>query len=243
MTNFDQRNQSVTTQYNAETIHIHPSISPEVVADLQKILHVKDKVINRLLQTLDENEVALENRGSRLRELAQKYKEIEIRLSKRGETDILAAKAKEKLDEGDLEGAETFLLQSLQQNLKAITERKKAAAGDAFELGSIKELQLDYHGALPFYEQAVELEPTESNCLNRFGLLLHTLGDYDRAIDCHTKSLDIGVKVLGEQHPQVGRNYNNLGFAWHEKGDYDQAIDFQTKSLDINMKILGDDHP
>jgi len=212
MTNFDQRNQSVTTQCNAETIHIHPSISPEVIADLQKTLHVKDKVINRLLQTLDENEVALEDRESRLRELAQKYKEIETRLAKRDETDILAAKAKERLDEGDLEGAEDFLRQSLQENLKAITERKKAAADDAFDLANIKELQLDYHGALSFYEQAVELAPTESDCLNRLGLLLCTLGDYDQAIDVHTKSLNINVKVLGAQHPQVATDYNNLRF-------------------------------
>jgi len=243
MTNFDQRNQNVATQYNAETIHFHPSISPEVIEDLRKTLHVKDKVINRLLQTLDENEVALEDRESKLRELAQKYKEIETRLTRRDETDLLAEKAKERLDEGDLEGAETFLLQSLQQNLKATIERKKAAAGDAFELANIKELQLDYPGALLFYEQAVDLAPTESDCLNRLGLLLYTLGDYDQAIDIHTKSLNINVKVLGTQHPQVATDYNNLGLAWHEKGDYDQAIDFHNKSLEINVKALGKQHP
>jgi len=243
MTNFDQRNQNVATQYNAETIHFHPSISPEVIEDLRKTLHVKDKVINRLLQTLDENEVALEDRESKLRELAQKYKEIETRLTRRDETDLLAEKAKERLDEGDLEGAETFLLQSLQQNLKATIERKKAAAGDAFELANIKELQLDYPGALLFYEQAVDLAPTESDCLNRLGLLLYTLGDYDQAIDIHTKSLNINVKVLGTQHPQVATDYNNLGLAWHEKGYYDKAIDFYTRSLKITVKVLGEQNP
>ncbi len=243
MADFDQRDQKVETQYNADTLTINHSVPPEVIDDLRNTLHLKDKVISRLLHTLDEKAVALEDRESKLRDMAQQYTEIEARLAKRDETDSLAKRAKEKLDEGDLEGAEALLNQSLEQNLKQITERKKAAAADAFELAKIRELHLDYRGALPFYEQAVELAPDDSLYLNDLGVLLHTLGETDQAITFYNQALAIDLKVLGDQHPNVAIRYNNLGSAWQGKGDVEQAITFFKKALPILQSKLGDDHP
>ena len=131
-------------------------VSPKVVTELSKTLNLK--VIERLLKTLDEKDVAIEERDAKLQELSQKYKELEERLARRSVEDKLADQAKQKLEEGNLEGAEQILLISLDKNLQAKAEKMKAAAADAFELGLVKELQLDYAGAKKFYEQAVQLE-------------------------------------------------------------------------------------
>jgi tetratricopeptide (TPR) repeat protein len=220
----------VTITYNG--------VSQAVVNDLQRSLNLKDKELARLLKTMDEKDVALEDRETKLQELAKKYKELEGRLAQRSAEDEFVAQAKQKLQEGDLEGAEKFLLQSLDNNLKAIFENKKAAAADAFELGSVKELQLDYTGAEKFYEQAIQLEPDNTEYLNSFGLILYKLGQFKEAIDYFEKALAIDMKVFGDQHPNVAIRYNNLGEAWRQLGEYQKAIDYFEKALAIDLKVL-----
>jgi tetratricopeptide (TPR) repeat protein len=200
-------------------------VSPKVIEELSKTLNLK--VIERLLKNLDEKDVALQDRDVKLQELAEKYKELEERLAKRSAEENLVAQAKKKLDAGDLEGAEKLLLQSYEQNLQAIAEKNKSAAADAVELGLVKELQLDYSGAKIFFEKAVELEPGNSNYLNRLGLILYTLGDHQKAID----------------YPNVATIYNNLGRAWRSLGEYQKAIDYYIKALAIYLKVYGKQHP
>ena len=63
------------------------------------------------------------------------------------------------------------------------------------------------------------------------GLSYESKGDYDRAIDYHTKALAIDIKVLGEAHPNVAGSYTNLSIAYHLKGDYERANYYQKKAL------------
>ncbi len=80
----------------------------------------------RLLKTLDEKDIAIEDRD----EWIKKYNELEDRLSKRPESETLAVEARQKLKEGDLKGAEKLLKKSLAINLKSIETQKKQAAED-----------------------------------------------------------------------------------------------------------------
>jgi len=216
-------------------------VSPKVIEELSKTLNLK--VIERLLKTLDEKDVALQDRVAKLQELARKYEELEKRLAKRSVENDIVAQAKEKLDKGDLEGAEELLLKSLEKNLKIIAEKKKAAASDAFELGSLKELQLDYHSAKKYYEQAVQIEPDNTEYLNNFGSILKALGEHNNAIKNYEKALAIDLKVYGDQHPSVALDYNNLGMAWYSLGKYQKAIDYIEKALAIDLKVYGKQHP
>ena len=207
-----------------------------VVNDLQKALNLKDTAIERLLKTLDEKDVALEDRKSKFEELAKQYKELEERLTQRSAEDELIAQAKQKLDKGDLEGAEKALLQSFERNLAAISEKKKAAAANAFALGLVKELKLDYAGAEKFYEQAVQLEPDNTAYLNSYGLILDKSGRFKDAIDYFEKALAIDLKSFGDQHPNVATGYNNIGLAWHSLGKHQKAIGYFKKALAIDLK-------
>ena len=109
-------------------------VSQEVVDDLRKTLKLNNKQIERLLKTLDEKDVALQDRVAKLQEMAQKYKELEKRLAKRSVEDDLVAQAKEKLDKGDLEGAEELLIKSLEKNLKIIAVEIR---GQIFEIDKL----------------------------------------------------------------------------------------------------------
>jgi tetratricopeptide (TPR) repeat protein len=57
------------------------------------------------------------------------------------------------------------------------------------------------------------------------------------------KSLEIDLKVFGDQHPNVARDYNNLGSAYSYLGDTNKAIEYLEKSLEVFTTIYGKDHP
>ena len=50
-----------------------------------------------------------------------------------------------------------ILKKSFEKNIKVVSKKGKVkAALDAFELGVIKELQIDYYSAIEFFEHAIQ---------------------------------------------------------------------------------------
>jgi CHAT domain-containing protein/Tfp pilus assembly protein PilF len=68
-------------------------------------------------------------------------------------------------------------------------------------------------------------------------------GEYDSSIGYYEKALEIRLKLLGPEHPDVANNYDNLGVDYLDKGEYDKAIAYSEKALEIRLKMLGADHP
>ncbi len=176
-------------------------ISKKQYDELHELLKGQGKTIESLLKNLDERDVKLSERDAKIEEWINKYKELESRIVNRPAEDKLATQAKEKLNNGDLEGAEKILKQSLEKNLKSIEETKKAAAADSYDLGSIKELQLDYKEAKDYFERAALLDSKNTDYLNRFGLILDNLGDSKKAIEYLDKAYKIFSDVYGNDHP------------------------------------------
>ncbi|MHA8067577.1 tetratricopeptide repeat protein [Aquirufa sp. ROCK2-A2] len=68
------------------------------------------------------------------------------------------------------------------------------------------------------------------------------VGNYEKAIYFHVKSLDILFKNQNEDHFSIGEAYNQLGEVLCNKGDYDEAIGHYIKSLSIRLKCFGELH-
>ena len=79
--------------------------------------------------------------------------------------------------------------------------------------------------------------------LNAFGQAYNQQGEYDKAIMRFEQAIDIGVKELGEDHPNIASSLNNLGFAWESKGEHDKAIAYFEQALAIDRKVFGEEHP
>jgi len=196
-------------------------------------------VVDRLLKKLDNTFVALQDKNSKLQKMVRKYKVVEARLAQYSDTDDVAAKARELLQQGDLDGAEALFSQRLEKP----ASQQKQAASDAFELASIADIKLNYDKAKTHFRQAAQLEPDNSLYLSAYGSVLNALGQYGKAIEYYGKALAIDLKVLGDKHPKIASSYNNLALAWGHKGRYDKVIEYYGKALAINLEVLGDKHP
>ena len=178
------------------------------------------QVIARLEKLLDEKDIELAERQKTIDQWIERHRDLEQQLAQRPKDDTLAREAKVALDEGKFEEAEALLRRSLESHLKNLETFSGKAGQDAYSLGHLAELQLDYVKAQRYFEQAAVLVPENSTYLNRAGTINHTLGAYDSAVEYFEQALASDLKTVGEDHPNVAIDRNNLGSAYQALGEY-----------------------
>lgn len=243
----DEINQGAASGHDSAVVSggvvniTYNGISGATLGELRKTIASNRKTEERLLKTLVDKNIDISARDAEIRTWIERYNELSSRLEKRADT--IAAKAAAMLKGGGLDDAEELLKQSLEKNLQAADEGKKAAAQDAFELAGIRELRLDYRGARDYYEQATRLEPQSSAYLNKLGVSWASLGDLRMAIGYYTRALDIDVAAHGASHRNVATYYNNIGAAWDSLGEPKKAIEYFAKALEIDIAVDGNKNP
>ena len=75
----------------------------------------------------------------------------------------------------------------------------------------------------------------EGRPYGNLGIACMSLGDYQKAIECHEKHLKIAIE-FGDRGSE-GRAYGNLGNAYQSQGDYRKAIEYHEKHLKIAIDI------
>jgi CHAT domain-containing protein/tetratricopeptide (TPR) repeat protein len=108
-----------------------------------------------------------------------------------------------------------------------------------------------FDAAIPYLEFALE------KGLERFGedhaevaRTYHYLGgiyyryrsDYDRALDKFNKSLSIRLRVLGDDHPEVGTSHYDIGVIYYFKGNFKRALEQYQTALSIRVQAFGEIH-
>ena len=68
-------------------------------------------------------------------------------------------------------------------------------------------------------------------------------GDFDSALDYHTRALSILERVLPPDHTDLALGYSNVGSAYCGLGQYEHALDYQKKALEIMCDSLEGTHP
>ena len=196
-----------------------------------------------LKELLDEKEIELTERQKIIDQWIERHRDLQQQLAQRPKDDTLAREAKVALDAGKLEEAEALLRRSLESHLKNLDTLSVKAGQDAYSLGHLAELQLDYRKAQRYFEQAAVLVPENSTYLNRAGTINHTLGAYDSAVEYFKQALASDLKTVGEDHPDVAIDRNNLGLAYHALGEVDRAIRYYEQALAVFERRLGNEHP
>jgi len=79
--------------------------------------------------------------------------------------------------------------------------------------------------------------------LNDVGALYTAEGDHESAARVMQQSLEIKEKVLGRDHPDVGRSEGNVAIALAELGRRDEALIHIQRALSVMERGLGATHP
>ena len=75
------------------------------------------------------------------------------------------------------------------------------------------------------------------------GDLQWSASEYDTALASYSIALEIDKRLLGPDHPEVGRQLSNIGYLHMERGEYELALDYYRRALTLYEATLGPDHP
>ena len=85
---------------------------------------------------------------------------------------------------------------------------------------------------------ALEVASTYHN----IGGVYREQGKNDEALKYFNKALDIYLKKLDKDHPDLAISYNNIAAIYVEQGKYDEALKYYNKAFKIFKKRLGTSH-
>ena len=75
------------------------------------------------------------------------------------------------------------------------------------------------------------------------GAVYNKMGENEKALGYYNKSLEIKIKVLGQDHPLVASTLGNIALIYQQQGKLSEALESFEKILAMFEKIHGPDHP
>lgn len=202
-------------------------------------LGVTKAALTSFFKILEQKSVPPEDLDSKLREIAQSYKELRAQLQTFTADDPTVVTLQQAVDKaleaGDFPRAEALLqearakdIQAAQQLRETATKRQRSAAATTAVLGALKMTQVAYAEAASYYRQAAELVSEASGemlatYLNMWGLASYEAGDYAGAASPWQRALAVREQTLGPVHSAVAESLNNLASLYRARGQYAQA--------------------
>ena len=95
-----QGDQSPTVNAKGDVTINYYGANPQAVKALQDKLNLNEKTVQRLLTTLDEKDIQLDQRNQAFQSLAQKYAALEQQLDTYDNDDLVAQQARQALNAG-----------------------------------------------------------------------------------------------------------------------------------------------
>lgn len=75
------------------------------------------------------------------------------------------------------------------------------------------------------------------------GTLLHEQGFFSRALDFRVRTMNAGLRLLGDEHPETLSTMNSLATTYHAHGDATAARALGERVLQAQRRVLGKEHP
>ncbi|MCU1575278.1 MAG: hypothetical protein JWO93_3360 [Micrococcaceae bacterium] len=111
------------------------------------------------------------------------------------------------------------------------------------------EIDFDYLQTWGHYSTLLQLhsrleghltDPSEQAIhLSNFGHCQYSVGNYLKAIELHSRALDINNREIGDRAGEAA-TLGNLGICQYSLGNYPEAIELHSRALDINNREIGD---
>ena len=81
-----------------------------------------------------------------------------------------------------------------------------------------------------------------SEKLSNLGVICKMHCEFNVAKTYFENSLNLRIRLLGDQNVDVAAAYNDLAQIYHDLGDLEQAMEYQQRALTIQLKKLGAEH-
>ncbi len=117
---------------------------------------------------------------------------------------------------------------------EAAWDRYMDAAGQAYEQGDYDEAEKQLLRALKEAENFGEKDLRLATSLGNLGKVYHLQGKYAEAEPLYQRSLAIGEKTLGPEHPQVAMSLNNLAGLYRAQGQHAEAEPLYQRAFAIS---------
>ena len=78
-------------------------------------------------------------------------------------------------------------------------------------------------------------------CFEDLANTQHSKGDFKAALASKQRTLDIRLKLFGEEHASTADSYHDLGITQYSLGDFKAALDSNQHALDIRLKLFGEE--
>ncbi|MCJ7603264.1 MAG: tetratricopeptide repeat protein [Desulfobulbaceae bacterium] len=228
--------------------------------ELAKQLGIAEAAVKNFLIILDQKHIPIEEWDNTLRQLAERYKELQKRAalleSEDPEVRSLQEQAKQAIDAAEFAIAEALLAKAVEldnaaaEKFKAnFIKRKRSAAESQALIAKSLHTRFALPEAIESFQQAIELakqgedENQVAEYQWRLGVVYNDNVSYDQAIASYENALNHYSALEGEDSTNVATLRNNLGISWAGIGEYDKAIAYYEKALAVYVKVLGEAHP
>ena len=137
-----------------------------------------------------------------------------------------------------------------------ITDPEKSSADFDFGINVLKGADAydsgQYELAIKYLEPCAEIasqgttKEAQEDAANLFCFIAYSyfeLGEYVKAIELGTQSLNIFKQVFGESHPDYAASLSNLASYYSGLGDYTKAVELGTQALNVLKQEIAETHP
>ena len=75
--------------------------------------------------------------------------------------------------------------------------------------------------------------PSTVAICNNMAAAYQAQGQYDKALEYHSKALTTRLATLGDSHPDTAATNNNMAIVHNSQGQHDKALEYYGKALRI----------
>jgi tetratricopeptide (TPR) repeat protein len=154
-------------------------------------------------------------------------------------------------DIDDIWNIQLILCSNKDQPLQAFIQHKKneldIVETDLLSFGFVSEDMGKLDDAENYYHRVLNQLSKDhediTRCYHALGEVTQKKGDYDSSLKWYNKSLEIDMRTLKMNDPQIATSHNSIAVVYSKKGDYIHALDSYAKASEIWKKAFGEDHP
>jgi tetratricopeptide (TPR) repeat protein len=206
-------------------------IDPKALGRLNELLDLKDKNLGEARKTLDE-------KIQEANEWAQKYRDLEMRLSNSAVTEELSIQAGRSMQNGDFVTAGVKLDELL---LRQEVDIEKIAANH-FSRAQVYDLQYQEQSALPHYEKAYRYRPNVFRYAFEYARTLQFHYEFIKAVVVYNEQLTVLRRDAAhdqESQAHIASMLNNLGLIYVATQKLKDAEECYGESLRIRRELAS----